>query len=258
VDDSETDSEIAALERRAFAAWPAEEVHPIGAWRLRHTRGVTRRANSVWPDGEGDLPALIDAAERFYADRGQPALFQVTPLAPPALDPLLAARGYQREAPVAIQIAGVPLAAPEIPVRTETALFEPWLAVAASGRFAAVTEVFRGLLTRIGPGALFALAGSAAVGLGVIEGRWMGIFNMLTVPGHRRRGLGRAVLAALAAAGRACGVERLYLQVERDNPPALALYRAAGFREIYGYHYRVKRHAYPGAVAALAGGARPR
>lgn len=30
----------------------------------------------------------------------------------------------------------------------------------------------------------------------------------------------------------------MYLQVERDNPAALALYRRAGFHEICTYHYR--------------------
>src|SRR4051812_23132151 len=233
---------IAALERRAFAAWPAEEVHALGGWRLRHTRGITRRANSVWPHGGGDLPAMITAAERFYAERGQPTLFQVSPLAPAELDGQLELRGYRREAPVAIQVADANLPAPAIPVRTEASLFDEWLAVAASGRFASVRDVFAALLGRIGAGALFALADGGAVGLGVVDAPWMGIFSMLTAPRQRRRGLARAILAALAAAGRARGAERLYLQVERENEPALALYAAAGFRELYGYHYRVSAH----------------
>jgi ribosomal protein S18 acetylase RimI-like enzyme len=31
---------------------------------------------------------------------------------------------------------------------------------------------------------------------------------------------------------------RMYLQVERDNIPALRLYERTGFSEICGYHYR--------------------
>jgi ribosomal protein S18 acetylase RimI-like enzyme len=229
---------VGELERCALAAWPAEEIRSLGTWRLRYTRGVTRRANSAWVDGGGDLPALVEAAERFYAERGQPCLFQVTPLAPAALDPLLEARGYEREAPVSIQIADADLPAAPVAVRTEATISDAWFAVAASGRFAAVADVYRALLTRIGSRAVYALAGTGAVGLGVVDPPWMGIFNMFTVPDQRRRGLARAVLQALAAAGRARGATRLYLQVESDNRTARALYASAGFREVYGYHYR--------------------
>jgi ribosomal protein S18 acetylase RimI-like enzyme len=47
------------------------------------------------------------------------------------------------------------------------------------------------------------------------------------------------VLAALARWAAERGARRLYLQVERDNPAALGLYARAGFRERYGYHYRL-------------------
>jgi ribosomal protein S18 acetylase RimI-like enzyme len=59
---------------------------------------------------------------------------------------------------------------------------------------------------------------------------------MLTLPSHRRLGLGRAVLSALASAAKR---PRLYLQVEQDNAAALTLYRSCGFHERYRYHYRV-------------------
>jgi ribosomal protein S18 acetylase RimI-like enzyme len=35
------------------------------------------------------------------------------------------------------------------------------------------------------------------------------------------------------------GAPRLYLQVESDNAPSLALYAACGFTERYRYHYRL-------------------
>jgi hypothetical protein len=43
----------------------------------------------------------------------------------------------------------------------------------------------------------------------------------------------------LAREAAATGARSIYLQVERDNPEALALYETLGFREVYGYHYRV-------------------
>ena len=46
------------------------------------------------------------------------------------------------------------------------------------------------------------------------------------------------MLAALAGWAGAHDAGRMYLQVERDNGPALRLYERAGFGEICGYHYR--------------------
>jgi [ribosomal protein S18]-alanine N-acetyltransferase len=47
--------------------------------------------------------------------------------------------------------------------------------------------------------------------------------------GARRRGLGRALLAAAMARLAAAGTRRLLLEVAEDNPAALRLYERAGF-----------------------------
>jgi len=117
-----------------------------------------------------------------------------------------------------------------------------WSVAGEQSRFASEQEGFRALLARL-PGPVgYALVRErgvpAATGLGVVDGGWLGVFAMLTLPEHRGRGAARAALAALARFASARGAERLYLQVERENAPALALYASAGFRELYGYHYR--------------------
>jgi len=77
------------------------------------------------------------------------------------------------------------------------------------------------------------------VGLGVASGDGcFGVFSMLTLVPARRRGLGRAVLVALARAATSAGAEWLYLQVEEDNASARALYAQLGFAARHGYHYR--------------------
>jgi ribosomal protein S18 acetylase RimI-like enzyme len=243
---------VPTIEERAFAAWPAEEVEEVDGWRLRATRGVTRRANSVWPGAtHGPLTpaARIARAEDFYRTRALPAIFQISPATwPPGLDGLLAARGYRREAPVSVQIAdarGWAARDGAIATRLDAEPGADWLDISCrQGRFAAVEGVYRALLTRIGRRAVFALATldgqPAAVGLGVVEGGWCGVFSMHTLGAQRRKGLACAILAALGRHARERGVDRLYLQVERDNAPAAALYARFGFAELYGYHYRVR------------------
>jgi len=243
---------IAQLERLAFRAWPAERVVDVDGWQLRLTHGMTRRANSVWPVGARGQLAVeqrVDTLERLYRSEGLPARVQITAVAEPAdLDAQLAARGYEVETPVAIQVAPVAsLAAQGAPPGLALEVLERpdarWLAISADrGRFAAMRPRYEALLGRIGERARFALASRdgepVAVGLGVVEGGWLGVFSMLTLPESRRAGCGRAILMALARSGAAAGAERAYLQVERDNAAALALYAGLGFRELYGYHYR--------------------
>ncbi|HSJ45724.1 MAG TPA: GNAT family N-acetyltransferase [Euzebyales bacterium] len=75
----------------------------------------------------------------------------------------------------------------------------------------------------------------------VADDGWAGLFGMATLPHARGKGAGRSVLAALADWAGAHGADRLYLQVDCDNLPALRLYEGAGFADLCWYHYRTAR-----------------
>lgn len=243
---------ILEIETHAFRAWPAAECVALGGWRLRANGGVTRRGNSVWPGAGCGLPLgeALAAAETFYAARRAPARFQLFPGAEPAeLDTALAGRGYEVETPVSVQCAEAAELAQAAAPGFETAAAgdctpEWWSVAGERSRFAEVPDAYRALLARIGPRAGYVLARRGgepvATALGVSDGDWAGVFSMLTLPEWRGRGAGRALLGALARWAASRGARRLYLQVERDNAPALALYAKAGFRERYGYHYRLR------------------
>ena len=249
------DPEILAIERVAFDAWPAAEVRALGGWRLRFNHGVTSRGSSVWPGpgagaGEGTLDARIAAVERFYAERGGAACFQLCPAAEPAeLDAVLAARGYEVVTPVSVELANAArVAALGVPrgleARCTDALDEAWFEVSGrQGRFhGEAVAVYRGLLDRLAGRAGFARVSQGgavvAVGLTVAAPPWAGVFSMLTLPAWRGRGAGAAVLGACARWAQGRGAERLYLQVETDNASARRLYARAGFEPRYPYHYR--------------------
>jgi N-acetylglutamate synthase len=245
---------VLEIEETAFRAWPAEEVVELSGWRLRFTHGVTRRANSVWPNGWQDETPLVErmeAVEAFAAARGIAPSFQLTTAArPPELDAFLEERGYAFDTPVIVKtlaLSSLDLEDRGLGVRA-TVASQPnaeWLSVAVDrGRYAGVRDVFLGILARIGDRGGFALVrsghGPLAAGLGVVDREWLGIFAMLTVPEARRRGAARAILGALTRWGANRGATRAYLQVERDNAPARALYQALGFVRAYDYHYRTK------------------
>lgn len=253
--------DVGVVEAQAYDSWPAEESETLGAWRLRFNHGVTRRGNSVFAGGAPGRAAgdAIHYAERWYAERGRPAAFQLSPLSDPELDPLLEARGYHKKAPVRVWTARAEQAAviegrAGVEVVCHQALDETWFELSGTrGRFAGKeAAIYRTMLERVSPRACFALAyrrgEPAAVGLG-IQGRGLvGIFSMLTLPEHRGFGAGREILREIAHWSIIRGGSFLYLQVEEDNEAAQGLYQGAGFTSLYRYHYRVRNDS-PGTEA---------
>jgi ribosomal protein S18 acetylase RimI-like enzyme len=78
-----------------------------------------------------------------------------------------------------------------------------------------------------------------AIGRLAAAGNWAGLAAIETHPGHRRRGLATTVTAALADVAADRGATGLYLQVEKKNMAARALYGGMGFTDHHRYHYRV-------------------
>jgi ribosomal protein S18 acetylase RimI-like enzyme len=128
------------------------------------------------------------------------------------------------------------------------AVFE---AVAAEGRWLAteapidrheVTARWRALVDT-GEGTLLVAEaddGDGPLGLAAMVGRTSPELGMLVAPGHRRRGVGDALLDACVAWARGVGAREIVLHVFPHNGGAVALYRKHGFEE-----RGVLRRAYP-------------
>ncbi len=85
---------------------------------------------------------------------------------------------------------------------------------------------------------VLAMAGDEALGCGAIRLLESGdaeIKRMFVAPAGRRRGVARAVLAALEAEARNLGGRRMVLETGNKQVEALALYRREGFEEIPRY-----------------------
>lgn len=235
------------LQERAARALPAEHVENAGGWWLRHAPNSSWWVGTVLPHGDGgDLARRIAGAEGFYAGRGAITRFQITPGAcPDGLDAVLAERGYERRSPVSLRVAPtdrVRASSGAARARVEDRPGRSWFAVwhAVNG---GDPRTERDLLARVDRPSAYACATIGdevvAVGRAVADGGWAGVFGMATLPRARRRGAAREVLAALAAWADEQCAGRMYLQVERDNAPALQVYDRAGFGELCGYHYRI-------------------
>ncbi|MBZ0269252.1 GNAT family N-acetyltransferase, partial [bacterium] len=102
----------------------------------------------------------------------------------------------------------------------------------------------RAIVERIGPPHVAARVRDGAgrlvaIGLAVADGPWVGLFDLVTAPELRSRGIGRALLGGLLGWGAGEGASAAYLQVEEPNERARGMYGHSGFATAYRYWYRV-------------------
>lgn len=202
---------LVGVETTALGEWQLRyEPHPVG--RIRN------RFNSCLGLGDPGVP-LADAAARvqgFYATRDRPPRIQVELGSP--TESALADLGWT---PVPGRDAHFLLASlTRVARRLPRAGAPGPVDVTADGpRVAvAVREVVDDERARV-----------VARGEAGVEDDWLGIHNLVVEPTHRRRGLARVVLQELLGWGAERGATTVWLHVQTDNEPALALYEALGF-----------------------------
>jgi N-acetylglutamate synthase len=244
------DDRARRIEEASLRAWPSHADSDFDGWRLRFADGYTRRANSITPLSPSRL-ALEDkiaTCERLYAARGLPAIFRLTPFAPPDLDDLLSRRGYRRGDTVEVRARslgagiGLPLARASGVVRSHA--IDTWLDIfgVLSGSPAANRSAHRAVLKAV-PGirrllALWAGGHAVACGMSVFSDGLLGLFDLVTAADQRNRGYGSEMLRRALRWGTRAGAAEAYLQVLGRNGGARRIYDRAGFEIVYEYHYR--------------------
>jgi N-acetylglutamate synthase len=242
---------IRSIEERSLNAWPALQTMFYDGWVLRFAQGHTRRANSVNPlyPSEQDINEKISTCEQLYRGKGLNTIFKLTSHSDPAiLDALLADQGYQTDAPTSVQLLdldNLPTAAsPNIDLAGE--LTDAWLdaycRMSSIGDESRSThaQILRCILPEKSFASITVEGRLIACGLGVCQDGWIGVYDIVTDPGFRRRGHGQQLIEGLLAWAKSRGARRGYLQVMLNHLPALALYAKLGYREAYRYWYRVK------------------
>ena len=239
-------SDIEAIERATVTAVAPEAVEELEGWLLSFDTGAVGRAKSAVPlrHAASDAAAVQEIEARYEA-RGLPALFRI------ADDPCfelirteLKRRGYRWERPTLVQTAAtksVRQVAPDATAEVATAPDASWAAVFlgegfdpvdGAGRVKALSRTSGSIYASVREDGRAIAAGAAAFGYG-----WASVHGMRTAQARKGEGLAARVLATLAAVALKQGMERMFLQVEEDNAPALALYRGAGFATAWGYTY---------------------
>ena len=270
------------LARVTADGWRAGDEAALGDWLLRAADGVTGRANSALVVGDPGRPleAALPAVTDWYAARGLPAMLQVChgagePVHAHAAGAAALAAGMRPGMAVLVMVAdlqsvsdmaraGAPAAAPAAApasapraagrrsplasVSVSAAPDEAWVQAYLGSKGVSPRQLtaVRGLLESA-PRQVFAScrddAGQVvAVGRLAVSPGWAGLFGLWTDPTLRRTGVGTSVVAALLD-----GVDRhtpaLYLQVQDDNAPAIAMYRGLGFVDHHRYTYLVGSRA---------------
>lgn len=215
-------------EGRALVLWPDADTEPLGEWVLRCDPAPVgrafKRSGSALAIGDPGTD-LDDAAARvvaWYAARDRDPLAQVETGS--EVDAHLTAAGWTEVAGGAsyFQLGSVARALRAASRRTAPPDADQ-LVLHEDGQRASVELVRDGRVV--------------AGGRAAYDGDWLGVHALGMEPSLRRRGLASAITAELLDWGAAHGATTVWLHVEVDNDPALALYEGLGLRTHHALRY---------------------
>jgi ribosomal protein S18 acetylase RimI-like enzyme len=209
-------------ELHAMPLWIGTHAVELGDWVLRtvpHAPGLSlRRGNSCLAIGDPGvtLGEAIDSVHAFYGLRGREALAQVE--AGSDIERAVLGLGWQV---VPLEVAPFQVAPVDV-------------ALAAAGTTDSVDVSIEGTRIQAVVSEDGQPAGSARAEL---NGGWLGVHGLEVEEPLRRRGLARALMAAVFRAGAAHGATTVWLEVSVTNLPAQRLYAGLGFRDHHTCRY---------------------
>lgn len=209
---------VREAESHAQVLWTGVEREPLGEWQLRSVPVLEGRAlkrtNSCLAVGDPgtDLDTAAAQVQAWYAARDRPAQIQVE--TDSDIEAALLARGWQH---LPDGEAGFWMGSISRALRSSTGIEA------------------RGELSVDGP--RLQVSADGAQVLGGIDGDWLGVHSLHVEDARRRQGLATAVLRTLLDAAAERGALTVWLHVETDNAPALALYAGLGLTEHHRCRY---------------------
>lgn len=230
------------LESVCADAWTPMAERRLGEWRLRAAGGYTGRANSALAVGDPGMrvPAALAEITRFSHLHRIPPKAQV--VVGSAVEDVFSSAGWRVDMDHPKGAESAVLVADLAPGGGTAVHRKPpvgWMECAVGDQ---PNRTHRHVLTS-GPELGFAAAESGGDLVGVARGcvvrGWLHVSVLAVADEHRRRGLGRSLMAGLNTWAAGLGARGQVLQVAVDNARALALYSSMGFRESHRYRYWV-------------------
>ncbi len=246
---------IKEIEDLSLNAWPSHQMQVYDGWILRFSYFYTHRTNCVEQLGFSILPLeeKIPVCEEIYRWWKSPCIFKISPIGDPAVDGLLAERGYgiEHETNVmtgALRKMDLKTGSPVPGLLMEDRVTQRWI----DGLFA-LKETTDPTHLRIVPSMYAAIPKDeiavsvrdaegriCATGLGILDRDCVGVYAIHVREDCRKKGYATAICRSILSEAAERGAENAYLQVVSDNDPAKHLYRKLGFTDSYRYWFRVR------------------
>lgn len=245
---------IQKIEELSMNAFPALSTVFVNGWILRFSNGYSKRANSVnlIHPCTIDIPKNIEICDGMFKKNNLDTVFKLTEKEDAyKVDEILNEMGYSYEAKTNIMlknIAGFQIDKEEekdVVIYSEFRKdwFDAFVFMNSISPENALT--LQKMLQSIIPDTYYACVMDggkiAAVGLGVAEQGYLGIYDIYVDEEKRNRGLGTKIMKNLMFLASQKGCIYSYLQVVDTNGAAKTLYEKLGYEKQYSYWYRVKK-----------------
>lgn len=247
------DNHIRKIEELSMNAWPSYKIELFDKWLIRFSHQYTYRTNCVEQIGESAIPVSekVRYCEQIYAEYNTPCSFKISPVVPGDFDCYLNSLGYDIKHVTDVMTMSLngykPVRSGNNNVTISDTITDEW-----------ITDLFtlnhttNPIHLRIVPGMFKAIPKKtivasvikngrmAASGLGILDRDDLGIYAIYTSEHYRRLGYAYEICNEIIARGMEMGAGYSYLQVVKNNIPAVSLYERLGFKYDYTYWFRSK------------------
>ena len=227
---------IRELEAAATTTWPAEFTEECGKWLLRASKDNPLLQNSALPTGARpfgepgmEIEAALHNVEEFYRINALPAAITVPMPAYTQLDEYLEKQGWIVAAEFNFMVIDTSDLQQLIPHQQFSIKISP---EPTDEWFAIQVQELSDNLHRYPANYLSILIDGQNVASGRIafNGGWDVITHVFVTSEHRRQGIGRLIMHALADTAREQNCSKLTLQVDSNDSPAVSLCESLRFR----------------------------